>query len=674
MADHIVIDQSWLHGPPIPDGLGLACCIIGGNDVAIINSAMDNAENWRPTNALLAGVVTGNALALNAGSSYYGSVTPGFYSPSSETTKYTCIPSAANPITFSGSAAGSFFVSMAPSTCAITVTASAGITASGVGVTTVNSANPDYPRDTNSICLAHIGRGCYTQLNVGSGTYNGSVIASYSDTNCCGNGPAMSSNFVSAGATGIGIYDGPGPFEIVNNSFKGFSIVGPFKDQNDNNGCAGAPTACPYIYNTVDLTVQRNHFQVDPNFIITSPTWNGSWWFGRNGPEMKQGDRILYDGNIIGPVYGGEGSAECVDLFTYIGFAYGSTLNTVNSEYTADVEFRNNTCTSTGAGIQMSGGSINGLVPGQGIHKIWVHNNLFDNTNGYLQNPEPYGATSHGFGIGLTATQDVTIDHNTWAPNQAGDGSVSVGIGITQSGSLNIANNIFNYDISAAVGVNGFAFGTSGQITPIPAPPAGTQGTALLAYLHNASFNNNLMLCTWSNDQPGSLAEITQSACSTLAALYPASNYFPNSGTSLANRVAAIGWNAPLSYGFAGGNYRLNGLSPYISGGHLSSDGLDMGANIDQLEAAQGRVSDVHTYQLTSTSATIAFLAPDSQGLTVDWGTSAFWTGSGAWTRVANAGGQRAQTVALTGLPAHGLIYYRVNGAVMQPTGTVKLP
>lgn len=666
MTDHVIFNQTWEHGPPVPDGLNSNGWVMAGSYNAVVNSVTDDVAFARPSDDLNNGTVSGNVLYLNSGAQGYSG---SYYAPSSPTSHYTCSPNPANGITFGG-ASGSFYVSLVPGTCAVTVTAATGMTASGTGVTLVSVASPtDYPRDANSVCVAAHGKGCYTQLLVGQGTWNGSTLA-YSDAGR----PAMASDWGSENATGIGLFAGTGPWEILNNFYSGVEIVGPFRDQDFNNGCPGGPqTQCPEIANTIDLTVQRNTIQWDPNFISSSPTWNGSWWFGRNGPEIKQGDRVLYDGNIIGPIYSGLGGGECLDLFTYNGATEGEYAQTPLSEFTGDIEFRNNTCQSSGEGIQMSGGSVNGLMPGWGIHRVWIHNNLFDNTNGYLANPKPPNPSGngHGFGVVLVSVQDVTIEHNTWAPNMAGDGSSAVQIGITQSGSLSIQNNVFNYDHSS--GTPGFSFNTSGQAVPIPAPAPGAEGNTLLSYLHNVNLNNNVFLCTWSNDQPGSPTEITPSTCSSEAALYPANNYFP-SGTTLANRVSAIGWNSPLSYGAAGGNYRLTGPSPYIAGGHLASDGLDIGANIDQLEAAQGKVSNVHAYELSSTGATLAFLAPDSMGLTVDWGTSAFWTGSGAWTRVTNAGGQRAQTVALTGLPAHGLIYYRVNGAVMQPTGTLQLP
>ena len=123
------------------------------------------------------------------------------------------------------------------------------------------------------------------------------------------------------------------------------NIIGVFKDEAVGNACGGV-TACQYVYNTVDLTVQRNTIAWDPNFISSSATWNGSWWFGRNASEMKQGSRVLYDGNITGPVYSGLGAGECQDLFTYIGNQLGTVIN---NEATSDIEYRNNTCITTGA-------------------------------------------------------------------------------------------------------------------------------------------------------------------------------------------------------------------------------------------------------------------------------------------------------------------------------------
>jgi hypothetical protein len=234
------------------------------------------------------------------------------------------------------------------------------------------------------------------------------------------------------------------------------------------------------------------------------------------------------------------------------------------------------------------------------------------------------------------------------------------------SGGWDIENNIFSY--STESGAGGFVFDTQGAGNASrPTPAQGTQGTALLAYLHATTFARNAFVGTWSNGNPSSLREMTGSAVKSAAALYPGDTLFPN-GSSLAKRIEAVGWASPGPY--AAGDFHLVPSGPGINQG---GDGrqLQLGADIDALEAAQGKVSGLHAAAISSHSATIQFVAPDSFGCTVDWGTSPFWSGSGTWTRVANSGGQRAQSVPLSGLPAASTIYYRANCAVMQPTGTL---
>src|SRR6202043_690864 len=96
-------------------------------------------------------------------------------------------------------------------------------------------------------------------------------------------------------------------------------------------------------------------------------------------------------------------------------------------------------------------------------------------------------------------------------------------------------------------------------------------------------------------------------------------NYWPNANT-LAGRAGQIGW-----FSQSAGNFRLQSNSPYISGAKATTDSLDVGADMDQLEQHQGKVSNVRAYNSTSTSTTIGLYAPDSFACGVDWGTSAFW-------------------------------------------------
>jgi hypothetical protein len=113
-------------------------------------------------------------------------------------------------------------------------------------------------------------------------------------------------------------------------------------------------------------------------------------------------------------------------------------------------------------------------------------------------------------------------------------------------------------------------------------------------------------------------------------------------------------------------DYRLLSQSPYDHG--YTTDGLQEGANIDRLEAAQGKVTLVGTNQITSDSANITYVAPDSFSCSVDYGSSDR-TLIESFTRVQDSGGARIRNVTIGGLSAHTTYHYRVNCAVQQPTG-----
>jgi hypothetical protein len=643
LSDHIVFDQCWFHPAPAPDRIENAA-IWGGTNQAIMNSYFDNVDFWRPTRIGASSTVATNSVTVQ----------PMTYSwVGSGNTKQTCTLSSPATLTVSGSSGLTFFLYWTINPCQLTAAVQNGLTATGSAFNIVTSASPSYPVD---------GASNSTVLQIGAGTFYGTATG-YADAGITG-----ASRWITESATGLQMGDGPGPFMFLNNNFTGEGIIGVFKDEYVGNACNGAPTPCQYIYNTIDLTVQRNTIQWDPKYFnsgyVSSPLWNGSWWFGRNAFELKQGDRALYDGNIVGPVYGGLANGECWDLLTY----YGSDNTSLpNVQTTSDIQISNNTCANSGSTVTMEGWSLYQYGPGNPQQRIWIYNNLFLNNNGWLSSGSPYENIAQGRGIRIGGDESVTVNHNTFY-GQAGTGSSSIEIALILSGGLDIENNIFSY--SAASAVNGFGYDTQGGATSSPVPADNTQGSALLSYLNATTFANNVFLGTWSNDNPSSLVEMTSAQVSTAAALYPPNTWFP-SGSSLANRTANVFWFTPGGYGTGTGDYRLNHQSPYTSGGlNHASDGYDVGADLDKLDAAQGKVSNVHVFGLSSSGATVGFLAPDGFGCSVDYGTANFPGGSGTWTRVLNPGGQRVQNATLTGLNATTTYHYRVNCGVVQPTGS----
>ena len=84
-------------------------------------------------------------------------------------------------------------------------------------------------------------------------------------------------------------YNGPGPLKITNNFLSaGTEII--------NFGGAD-----PYIYGmiTKDIEITKNYFFKPLSWNPSSPTYAGIYWQVKNIFELKQGQRILVDGNVM---------------------------------------------------------------------------------------------------------------------------------------------------------------------------------------------------------------------------------------------------------------------------------------------------------------------------------------------------------------------------------------
>ena len=137
--------------------------------------------------------------------------------------------------------------------------------------------------------------------------------------------------------------------------------------------------------------------------------------------------------------------------------------------------------------------------------------------------------------------------------------------------------------------------------------------------------------------------------------------------------AAAVGWASPTL-----NNYKLRATSAYISGGHSSTDGLDVGIDQDILEDALGWIKNVRTLNIASTAATIAFHAPDTgtacyvaygTGPTGTWTPNAFdpltWSVSPADTSVS-----QERLIGLSGLSVKTEYFYQVWCGGTAPTTT----
>ncbi len=626
-----IYDRCWFHPAPPPDRIETVLQLDGRN-VAMLSSVIDNDHWWQPARLIGAATKTPETLTFPAGSYDWVKL---------DGTKGVCEISQ-SALTFA-QGTGSFISYINPIDCRLHADVSKGISASGSAFTLESVAHPSWPVD---------GAGRKRVLLLGSGDIVNGKMVNYEDR-------ATQSEQNLEGSLGVHLSGGPGPVIFDNNTMKCSGICGVFASDDMSGGspCGDFRVTkdgktypdryCTAAFNPSDLTETRNSFIMDPITVVGNPAWTGGYYSFRNGPEIKQMHRWKIAGNIIGPIYTGIAGGGCAIFFAY---SAGQKPNVMNYTDSSEGEFANNTCFHTGSGLIQS---VAGDPPAYPQKHILAHNNLFFQLNGYeqgdfpktlLDTPQYYAGS--GLLLQLNSVQDFQFDHNT-VTGQGGTNPFELFIieGLTPG--LAITNNLL--EMATDSGFKGSIYtDTKGQGGSVESMPSlsGLSGSKLLAQIVNARWTGNVVVATYSSSNPKSLSELTSSQRKELQGLYP---------------------SAPDTF-------FLPGASVTERRGSLERFKAGAGADMAKLEAAQGKVSDIHAEAVNSTSAIIRFLAPDSFGCPVDWGANEFWkTGTTKYTRVKNGGGQRAQQVELKDLPPQSLIFYRLNCQVMQATGSLQL-
>lgn len=633
---NVVIDRSWIHGLGYPNRLRGGIQYFDGAFMALINSSLDGVNFWRPwKTGLQTSFPSSSTATVGAGIFHLGNS--------------TCTLS--SPATFSvtgGSASGTGLIYFDLS-CKLIANLPNGITATGTGLSVINSAAPSWPVDPNGRTAV----GQMAVLNV-----NGTSISGYEWP---GSGYSVDTT---EGSFGIDIGRGPGPTKLENNYIEDTGIPVFWSDDASMNG--GCSTFCYLLYTASDSILRRNTVTTPLNHMVGGPISDGRRYSHRNNLEWKTGKRVLLDGNIISNNWSENNAGPAVLFNTNNSNLPNGTSQTVNE--ISDVEARYNSLIGNANEWIVGGHGLGGINVAKLAKRIWFHDNLTWQGNGWTRaSVSVPGAVSGGAATGTyqqsgAGPEDFIQEHNTIFDIRGYNPINHWIIGSPAEGFVNRNNVEF---MSNDANYNGFLF--SGNLdAPAGSPDvpnyAGSgASTALANTLPLHVWDHNVIIGGWTDSK--NLVEMSQTDVSNVATQYPAGNQtiWPV-GSSLSQRVAAVKfYNSTL------GNFRLRYDSPYLSGGSIrATDGFDIGANIDALEAAQGKVTNVHVFAVTSNSATVSFVAPDTFGCSVDWSSNSF----AAFTRTLNPGGSRVQNVFLSSLPGQTSVQYRVNCAVVQPIGS----
>ena len=280
-------------------------------------------------------------------------------------------------------------------------------------------------------------------------------------------------------------------------------------------------------------------------------------------------------------------------------------------------------------------GPIDTVSPqGDPLRRVWIVNNLLAHNRGKYGTPGSSYAEVSGLALNMSfGMEDVRIEHNTlydsrgfWAP------PIWWGTEALAEG-LRIADNVIWTNEAYALRGGGFC--------PL------TDKAALDCIDGGHSWSHNTLISGWTDD--------TAATPRDKAPLVSATNGLSNTTVYDQSELGNLGWWDPLNL-----NFRLGKDSLLKSGGaQKGSDGTDRGVDMDKLERAIGYVRPGDVLDITATSATIPFHAPDRGAVCqIAYGTAgnpAGWTGrSGVDT------GEHARSINLSGL-APGTVYqYRV--------------
>lgn len=643
---YITWEQVWLHGLGYPNRNSAGILYWDGAYNTLDSSTLD-MDFWRPFLSSSDATITATSSVLTIGAN-----TGGFWL----TNSLQCgagTPAATITIT-GGTSSGNGYVFYDMS-CVLRVIIPSGLTFTTTGTISVSTnASPAWPVDSN-------GRWNIGQVGI-AGFSSGAILTGYPTGNQPDTSYALDN---SEGVFGVDSGYGPGPYAGTNNHIVANGIPWFFSDDEVPNGDCNFTPACPQIYWPHDIYVARNII----DFGLQHQTAGSQHvhYVHRNNFEEKVGQRTYFGGNTVKNNYTDVqvcGPAVLINANGGPDQRGGPGLRSQN--ITWDFE---------GAGNYMLNNSCDwnfGNTPGiysetPAGERFWLHDNV---TLGSAWNngvPPTYGSQSAGFGTGvllqsLVGWEDGIFTHNTTIERRGSQSLLFEPIETLGEGNNNWGNLDAEVDTDYSPPILYFQGYQPGNGTPSAPDLSGESGAAVIAAGLNWKWGPNVFLCGYSNSQ--ALTAIGQLACTGTGGFSStyANDIWPV-GVSPSARQATVNF-----FNLAAGNVQLTSASTYISGGvHRAPDGGDMGANIDLLNVAQGAVLGPHVFGVTSSAATVGFIAPDAVGCPVDWSLNSFVT----FTRVANAGGARVQNVALTGLPGASNVQGRINCQVIQPLVTI---
>jgi hypothetical protein len=269
--------------------------------------------------------------------------------------------------------------------------------------------------------------------------------------------------------------------------------------------------------------------EIRRNHFFKPLSWMSQNWQVKNLIEFKNARRVLVEGNVFQNVW------AAAQIGSLINAGPSPEGNQAQWTTVVDLTFRYNKGINLEVGFQINGRHN---ASNQVMNRVLIEHNVLEVTR-------PNNGQGRIFQI-QGGPNNLTIRHNTALILVSG-GTTAFSENSPLANEFDFRDNIFSNGSSGFDGT-----GTS----------SGTD--TLNTYYTNYAFTHNAII---GGGPSGS---------------YPANNFFPAS-------TAAVGF-----VNFSGGNYRLLASSPFKAGAaNQASDGEDLGANIDAIEAAIGGTAPI---------------------------------------------------------------------------------
>lgn len=340
-------------------------------------------------------------------------------------------------------------------------------------------------------------------------------------------------------AGGLGSLAG-GPYKISDNFLEAAS-------ENILFG-GGAATTTP-----ADIEIQQNHFFKPLIWMSGQPGFvggtDGHPFVVKNDLELKNAQRVLFEGNIVEYSWGGFSQTGYSLVLTPKNQSSGTT-DTCPACMVTDVTIRYSTVSHTAAGIDIANAESDngGIAAGGGRYSL--HDITLDDINSaFYQGSGP-----------------LVLVMNVWPTHILGDISINhiTGFGDPTQQTLVVGNSVTNPQMA------NFIF-TNNIVVSAQAPVWSTGGGKT-----NCAFSDVPVTVITSCFSPYTFA--TNAFIGTGAGYppskWPANNFFPADAAA----VQFVNFNNAV-----GGDYQLLSSSPYKNAG---SDGKDLGADIEAIAAA----------------------------------------------------------------------------------------